>query len=250
MAPASIPPNSRFAGTGPASVPPTYPPTDLGFGQPVPPRRIAEPSMSMPRVAGPRWGLIIMILLFDAGLATAGAIMLQRGLAKPDAVAPPPSPKQAQAAAVDDAPKPVEAPKPKDVSASILAAANGSGSAAGSASAPPVKPKVVAKSKSGPEDPYSDAPAKTNPPLAAEVELSIARSRGELDRCRDDAGDIHGRIDIGFTVLPTGAVDDLKIQSNTTGSQVLATCLVGVLTHWAFAARPATGTHFVRPFIY
>ncbi|MFT3693598.1 MAG: hypothetical protein QM831_10695 [Kofleriaceae bacterium] len=256
--PASIPPPSR----SPGSIPPTnnpYPPTDLGFGKPVPPRRMAEPSMSMPAVQQPRWGLIIVILVLDLALAAAGAVMLAKGLAKPDAAAPSSTPAPTTKAA--DTAKPVEAPtaqanvEKKDVAASIIAAANGSntGSAAqADANTTPKKdpPKqtVATKGKASPQDPYADPPS--NKSVAGEIELAMVRSKADLAYCQEDAGGVHGRIDIQFTVLPTGAVDDLKILGNTTGNQALATCLVGVMTKWAFATKPTAPTNFVRPFIY
>lgn len=253
--PASIPPQNAYA-AGPASIPPSnnpYPPMSA--------RPMAEPSMSMPAVQSPRWGLIISILIVDLGLAGAGAFMLMKGLAKPTPVT---EPAKSEPAAVKAAEAPSMQPAPPqkpDVAASIMAAANGSAAGSGSGSAAavdasaattptPVKRSAAAKKPGGaaPQDPY----AEVKPPkqLATEVELAMTRSKAELGYCHEDAGTVHGRIDIAFEVLPSGTVDNVEARSNTTGSQTLATCLVQVITRWAFAAKPPAPTQIVRPFIY
>ncbi len=97
-----------------------------------------------------------------------------------------------------------------------------------------------------PQDPYE---AGNNP--RAEIELEVARSRDDINKCRDDAGpDLHGRIDISFRVQLDGRVDTLKLIENTTHMAPLATCLQTVISHWAFASHPAQPSDFVRPFIY
>jgi hypothetical protein len=269
--PASIPPNTYQAPnyqSGPASIPPnTYqapasiPPTNLGFGGPQNQmygraQSVAthEPSMSMPVVARPRWGLIILVLLLDVGLAAAGAVMLQKGLAKPEPVEAPPAP---TGSATPIAPKasvaPITAPTASPtVAASIAAVASGSGNGSANSDATPAKadPKKPAASKPkpgpSPQDPYE---AGNN--LRAEIELSVARSKEDINNCRDAAGpDLHGRIDIGFRVQLDGRVDTLKILANTTHIAPLATCLETVISHWTFASHPAQPSDFVRPFIY
>ncbi|MEO8845944.1 MAG: zinc-ribbon domain-containing protein [Kofleriaceae bacterium] len=276
QAPASIPPTNLGVGGKPASVPPQL----YGRAQSVPAH---EPSMSIPVVARPRWGLILLVLLLDVGLAAAGAVMLQKGLAKPDAVetpampigsAAPIAPKAAVAptgSATPIAPKAAVAPTgsapPKTtaspaVAASIAAVAQqkadpSSANADTSGSAKPeadargsgkADKKSASKSKAGPspQDPYE---AGNN--LRTEIELAVARSRDDIDQCRADAGpDLRGRIDIGFRVQLDGRVDTLKIIENTTHQAPLATCLQTVISHWAFASHPAQPSDFVRPFIY
>jgi zinc-ribbon domain len=272
--PASIPPNSYQAPnyqSGPASIPPnTYqapasiPPTNLGFGgkpASIPPQNqmygraqsvaAPEPSMSMPEVARPRWGLIILVLLLDAGLAAAGAVMLQKGLAKPEPVeAPAPT-----GSATPVAPKAAAAPAASPaVAASIVAVAEKADKPEPDAKPEPERAAVkkpaatVTKTKAGPapQDPYE---AGNN--LRAEIELEVARSKDDINKCRDDAGpDLHGRIDISFRVELDGRVDSLKIIENTTHIAPLAACLQTVISHWTFASHPAQPSDFVRPFIY
>jgi hypothetical protein len=253
QAPASIPPQNN----GPASIPPgTYrapasiPPTNNAYAS-------REPSMSMPALPQTRWGLIAVVLLLDIGLAAAGAVMLQRGLAKPDAPAASdgsakPATTTGQAAAAPAPTPPVTAPGGPSpaVSASIATIAN-----SGSATATPSDPKSEKKSEPVQAKKSSPPPQHdvVKNELGAEIELAAARSRGDFDKCYDDASpDIHlkGRVDIAFTVLPDGRADDPHAVQNDTGSQQLATCLSATIAHWAFASHPAKPVLISRPFIY
>ncbi|HET9992327.1 MAG TPA: AgmX/PglI C-terminal domain-containing protein [Kofleriaceae bacterium] len=253
--PASIPPNTYQAPQGPASIPPnTYrapsiPPTNAGYAS-------REPSMSMPAMPQTRWGLISIVLLLDIGLAAAGAVMLQKGLARPDPApasdgsAHAATPPAATTQAAPPPPSPVAAPSPSPaVSASIATVANAA------------KPDA-AKPDAAKDDKPEPVPvqAKKAPPqhevkneLGAEIELAAARSRGDFDKCYDDASpEIHlkGRIDIAFTVLPDGRTDNPHVVQNDTGSQQLASCLGATIARWAFASHPAKPVLISRPFIY
>jgi len=251
--PASIPPNTYQ--TRPASIPPAnnYGPATL------PP---AEPSMSMPAVPRTRWGLIILVLLMDLGLATAGAIMLQKGLAKPDdSGAGSGSAKPATtttSAAAPAPPPPVANPAAPPLGASIASIAKtapaDSDDKKDDKKTPPTaqanKPKLVKPPGGGasPQDPYDEKRG-----LGAEIELAAARSRGDFDQCYQSAQatmQMKSRIDIGFTVLPDGRVDKVHVVANSTGVPALAACLSSAIEHWAFAEHPAKPTEFVRPFIY
>ena len=210
--------------------------------------------MSMPALPQTRWGLIAVVLLVDIGLAAAGAVLLQKGLAKPDSATPAgdgsakPAAPTGQAAAAP-APTPANAPSPA-ISASIATIAN-SGSASEPKPDKPAKPAepVQAKKTTAPAPQHSDVKNE----LGAEVELAAARSRNDFDKCYDDASpDIHlkGRVDIAFTVLPDGRADDPHVVQNDTGSQQLASCLSATIGRWAFASHPAKPVLISRPFIY
>ncbi|HEY6038814.1 MAG TPA: AgmX/PglI C-terminal domain-containing protein [Kofleriaceae bacterium] len=255
--PASIPPNTYQA---PASIPPnTYqarpasiPPTNAGG------YAAREPSMSLPALPQTRWGLIAVVLLLDIGLAAAGAVMLQKGLAKPEPESAPAGDGSAKPAATSQAaaPAPVAAPAAvasPAVGASIATIANATpGSNA--------DPKDVKPGKNATAKPVEPVQAKKSPAqrdleneLGAEIELAAARSRGDFDKCYDDASpEIHlkGRVDIAFTVLPDGRVQDPHVTQNDTGSQPLASCLVSTIGRWAFASHPAKPVLIARPFIY
>jgi len=255
QAPASIPPT-----TNPASIPPnTYqarpasiPPTNAGG------YAAREPSMSLPALPQTRWGLIAVVLLVDIGLAAAGAVMLQKGLAKSDDApaaegsAKPPVTGQAAAPAPAVAPA-REAVASPAVGASIATIAN---AAPGSNA----EPKDAKPGKDAAAKPAEPVQAKKSPAqrdlkneLGAEIELAAARSRGDFDKCYDDASpEIHlkGRVDIAFTVLPDGRIQDPHVTQNDTGSQQLASCLVATIGRWAFASHPAKPVLISRPFIY
>jgi hypothetical protein len=87
LAQASGPPRPRAASSAPpgghASAPATAGAPNGSARQAVPRPRtlpIDDPSMSMPMVARRPWGLIIVVLLIDTGLAIAGGWMLSEGL--------------------------------------------------------------------------------------------------------------------------------------------------------------------------
>lgn len=88
----SIPPNSYQAPPGTGSIPPTSRgPTGPVSSQVSPgtvqrrasaPQRAPspQPSLSMPKKRGTRWGIALFILAIDLGLAATGAYLLQAGL--------------------------------------------------------------------------------------------------------------------------------------------------------------------------
>ena len=262
--PASIPPNTYQspAYQAPASIPPTsqkppsVPPQTYGRVQPAPAR---EPSLSMPAIRRPRWGLIIFILLLDLGLAAAGAVMLQKGLAKPVVEAVPAtgsgsSGSRGSGSAAAASPVKAAVAQP-DVAASIAAVAatdKATDKLADNAEPPVEVKKAVVKAKptgGAPQDPYE----VTNN-LHAEVELAAARSKDDFNQCLTVATTpdhpVHGRIDISFRIEVDGRVDTLKIGQNTTHDDHLAACLEAAISRWAFASHPAQASDFVRPFIY
>ncbi|MBL9017502.1 MAG: hypothetical protein JNL83_25155 [Myxococcales bacterium] len=98
--PASVPPNTYQAPPGTGSIPPNSyqaPPggslgraaTPVVEGNPPTVQRRAsgpqrastpEPSLSLPKKRGTRWGIALVILAIDLGLAATGAYLLQAGL--------------------------------------------------------------------------------------------------------------------------------------------------------------------------
>ncbi len=210
----------------------------------------------MPVPASSRWGLILFLLVLDVGLASAGAWLLQKGLAKPETATEPRDPKATPASAASvgsSAAVTAAAPQP-GLAASVTAIAQTAPADTAPAPVPPVPPvppviakKPVAKAKGGsPEDPY-DAKAA----LPGEVELASARSKDDLAKCQTTEEDApHGRIDIAFTIEHDGSVARVNATKDTTGSRTLAPCLISVIRQWAFASHPANSTNFVRPFIY
>ncbi len=243
--PASIPPNTYIAppyATGPATLPPGNHTSAAAA-----PRYPREPSVSMQSAASPRWGLIILLLVVDLGLAGAGAFMLQKGLARTDASVEKPRPPPASAAA---AAPPAPAPAPGRDAApqpGLAASVNAIAQTAPIEPAPPSPPKTVAvaraKASHGPYDAIAALPG--------EIELAAARVKGDFASCQaQETGEVHGRIDISFTIERDGAVTRVTSLADTTGSRTLAPCLSSVIRTWAFASHPASPINFVRPFLY
>lgn len=120
FAPPSSPPPRAISSTPPAVYAPlgSTPPS----GAPNPPRPrtpLDDPSMSMPMVARRPWGLILVVLLIDVGLAVAGGVMLSRGFGYRTTTAPrtgasmtPPSAVATGAGPSEPGPKPNSDPTP------------------------------------------------------------------------------------------------------------------------------------------
>ncbi len=271
----SFPPGSSRAPTPmPVGSQHPRPPTPLPNGS-IPPQtsarparaqspavsQLSQPGLSMPVVRRP-WGLISVVILVDLALAGTGAVLLAKGLAHEAksassgsaAAPPPPPPTPAPAPAAAPAPSPSPTPAPP------APAASGSGSSAEAEPPPePAKepPKAAAKRKEppkkvtspdklDPQDPYT-------PSLQNEVELAAQRSQAAFAKCHhdaDQAAPVHGEIRIAFQVLPNGHVTHAQPVANTTGSAMLASCLVSTIVRWTFAVKPAAATDFMRPFTY
>ena len=259
----SIPPTVQRA----ASIPPTAPARALS----VPPMA-ASPSLSMaaarPKRSG---GLIALVLIADLGLATAGAVMLGKGLghskaeAKPE-TAPDPKPeakpeaKPAELQKTEAAPPPApSAPAPATPATGSAATAEPTGSDSVTAARkddktvkrhdqkakPPTKPKKLV-APAGPVDPYAVD-------LGAEIDHQTTSSRPAFARCYKDAttsGALHGQIRIAFQILANGLVSHASAVDNTTGSDALASCLAGAINGWTFSAHAGEPIGFVRPFAY
>lgn len=197
--------------------------------------QLASASLSIADAPPParRWGLIALVLLADVGLATAGAVMLARGLseqAKPVAPAKPAN---------------VE-PKP-DPAKSAIAPASAAGSNTIAVAATPTaaarKPATTTHDPK-PVDPYA---------LDHDVDQMAAKSQPELDRCLHDASaiaPIHGTIRIAFQIAGSGTVGHSTSVDNTTGSLALANCLALAVAAWTFQPHPGDPIDFVRPFTY
>jgi hypothetical protein len=169
LAQASAPPPPRAISSAPpgayANPPATTRASNGSARHTQPPPRAAqaeEPSLSMPMVARRPWGLIIVILLVDLGLAVAGGWMLNEGInGKPSAgsaaprssaIAIPPS-ELAAGAALPNEPRIV---------------AESAGTAAGAAAAPPAQdPAPAATTAPAPGAATGPAPGVTTGPAVS-----------------------------------------------------------------------------------
>src|SRR6185295_7095754 len=92
--------------------------------------------------------------------------------------------------------------------------------------APPSAPPI--------EEPAPAAPPPVQPPGAGFDEAAAARvirqRSGDVRRCYEarlrSTPALHGRVEVAFTVLPTGRVDGVHASSNDTGDAQLADCIV------------------------
>jgi outer membrane biosynthesis protein TonB len=200
----------------------------------------------------------VVVLIADLGLAVAGAVMLGKGLSKskPEPKGEPEA-KPAEPPKADLAPAPAAVPavQPPQPPPSATVEPAGSDAAAARKDDKASKhhdKKVIGKVKPGghvaaPVDPYGA------PDVGGEVDRQAARSRNTFARCYDDAnaiGPIHGSVRIAFQVLPDGTVAHAVPVDNTTGSQLLASCLTSAIAGWTLAPHTGPAAEFVRPFSY
>jgi hypothetical protein len=190
--------------------------------------------------------------MIDLGLAVTGAVLLLKGLARPEVAAPITPAKPAQKT---EAP-PV--PEPRNVT----------GSAAVPSKTSATEPKVAAaarkeerrpkdKAKRSPAPPATKAaPSPTTEPPSAEhdmtpeVDQHSARSRAAFDRCAAAAGAVHGQIQIVFEIQPDGSITHIGKGENTTGNDELARCLADEIGSWKLSAHQGPTTQFVKSFLY
>ncbi len=80
--------------------------------------------------------------------------------------------------------------------------------------------------------------------LASHLSRMIVQSSGKMDRCYQNATKalpddqpLAGEVDIGLAVMPTGAVQNVRVTRNTTGSNDLANCVQATAAQWTFPAH-------------
>lgn len=83
-------------------------------------------------------------------------------------------------------------------------------------------------------------------------------SASRLQRCYQSATKVlpadqalHGQVDIGLAVLPTGVVDSVQVLQNSTGSDQLGQCVQAVVQGWTFSPHDGSEpVHVSRPFSF
>jgi len=233
------------------------------------PQRASAKSLEPPPK---RWGLILLVLLIDLGLAAGGVVLLREGLreapapsgsagsasagssaqaepvkpaAPPPAIAQPPPPPQPEPVAAAPAPTPAPVEPP--------AAGSGSNRA---------RTKIHVTNRragAGPIDPYDDLHGKgSGAPtfsLSAQIDRLMAHSKPAFDGCYTAVMKsvppeqaVHGTIKIAFRILPDGHLERVVALDNGTGSEQLAACIAAEIGTWALPAHPGDAVDFVRPF--
>jgi len=249
---------------------------DQRRGPIAPPDTLADASISMP-TPHRNWGGIIALLIVDLALATAGGVLLARGLDDSTETAPlpsvtplppkpaveplpPPLPTTTKTAAADP---PTAATTPEPVAKAVESVAKAPEAAAkapepavkaptppGEAKQSAVAPATTAaraapKQSAEPVDPYA-----ADAGLAADVDRQAARSKTAFARCHHNAGVVDGTVRIAFSIKPDGTVARATAAENTTGSSELAACLANEVGGWVFSPHSGAAVDFVRAFTY
>ncbi len=232
------------------------------------PDTLADASISMPP-ARRKWAGIVVLLIVDLALATAGAVLLARGL--DDSSDPLPTPSVTPLPQPKPAVEPLPPPPPATKAAAAAPPAPTTDAVAELPEKPPepvAKAPEPAKSQPPAGDAKQPAPAKTaaraapkqnaepvdlyapDAAVAADVDRQAARSKTAFARCHHNAGVVDGTVRIAFSINPNGTVGKASAAENTTGSSELAACLANEVGSWVFSPHPGAAVDFVRAFTY
>jgi TonB family protein len=92
--------------------------------------------------------------------------------------------------------------------------------------------------------------------VASHLSRLVVQSSGKMDRCYQNATKalpedqpLVGEVDIGLAVMPTGAVQNVRVSRNTTGSNDLGNCVLATASQWTFPPHnESEPIEFVYPF--
>lgn len=76
--------------------------------------------------------------------------------------------------------------------------------------------------------------------LAVGSDSRFARCYQSATKALPDDQPLRGEVDIELAVMPTGQTENVRVDRNTTGSQTLADCVIGVARSWSFSRHSAT----------
>lgn len=248
----------------------------------------SNPSMSFSAAPHRPLGLIAIVLVFDLGLAGAGAFLLAKGMSKPKAEKTEKAPDKKSelstpapaAAAVAPAPATAVVAAPPATAASITAgpmvapaapdAARVETTATAAARSKTPRSPTTAPAATAPSGPVTSpsATASAAPPrptvpgvgtpeattvqplsTAAQIDTLANQSTMAFERCRGDQAPT-GAITVAFNVQPDGTVTNHQTVANTTGNSELGACLARVIGGWRVSPFQGNTMSFMRPFNY
>jgi len=218
---------------------------------------------------------IVVVLLLDAVLAGAGIAMILSYWSGRHAAAAPPAATRAEDRSADAGPAPIHVEVPA-APTRVAKAGKKPKSPVGPAPGPvvpgPVPPPEPAAEPdaapaavppaSVPDAAPAPAPVTGGPP-DEDVEFSadgvrevVQQHMVQVKRCYERAAKqstrndpIGGKLEIQFTVQPSGEATDVAVASNDTGSEALGGCVVALLQSWRFPSPPEP-IEFVWPFVF
>ncbi|MBK7072624.1 MAG: zinc ribbon domain-containing protein [Myxococcales bacterium] len=77
--------------------------------------------------------------------------------------------------------------------------------------------------------------------LGVTSESRFSRCYQSATKALPDDQPLVGKLDISLAVMPTGRTENVRVDVNTTGSQTLANCIVGVIGSWQFSPHDGAG---------
>jgi len=236
---------------------PQVPPTSQGRPSPAPALAASRAPVdasgsSFVAPAQTPLGLIAIVMLVDLVLAGTGAFLLARGLSKPASAASKEEPKgEAPPAKASEAAPPPAAPAPAPAPATPTPPAPAPAAPeTAAAEPPPAKTEKPATTETPASARRPATPAATKPSTETEIATKVMGSRIAFGQCREQAGEVHGNIEIAFRVLGDGSVSNVSVVEDTTGNPSLAPCLRDTIATWKVTPHNGAPLSFVRPFNY
>jgi TonB family protein len=125
---------------------------------------------------------------------------------------------------------------------------------------PPLQPSGPAASTHGDagSGKVDEGPAEQAIEFSAEAVRKVVTSHTtQIKRCAERAAKastksepLRGKLEVQFAVLPSGVASDVHVIQNSTGSEVLGTCVVKLMESWKFPSPGEEAFEFVWPFVF
>jgi outer membrane biosynthesis protein TonB len=99
------------------------------------------------------------------------------------------------------------------------------------------------------------APARPPPELTAAAFRRFADGRRrEVRRCYDAVlqrdPTLHGKLKLAFSILPSGAIEDVEVTSSSFRTRAVPTCVAAVVRTWKTPFRPEEPVGIEYPFSF
>src|SRR5207302_565349 len=136
--------------------------------------------------------------------------------------------------------------------------ANAKTNDANAKSAPPAKPQVWLGDTGAEEAPPSDSDLverKQAEVYATGIRYVMRSHQAQVGGCyerafKDEDRSPGGRVEVAFTVGKEGRAGKIEVLSNTTGKEVVGTCLAQRVKDWTFPRPPAGEFQASYPFVF
>lgn len=121
----------------------------------------------------------------------------------------------------------------------------------------PSGPELPAEEAAEP-DKLDEGPSDEAIEFSADAVRKVVTSHtSQIKRCAERAAKastrsepLKGKLEVQFSVMPSGVASDVRVVQNTTGSEALGTCVVKLMESWKFPPPGEEAFEFVWPFVF